>query len=42
MARAVRHAALAGREAFLAGRMPRRLLADPTSPMAGRIETGAG
>jgi len=38
MARAVRHAALAGRDAFLAGRMPRRALAEPTSPMAGRIE----
>jgi len=42
MARAIRHAALAGRQAFLAGRMPRRFLADPTSPMAGRIETDAG
>jgi thiazole synthase len=42
MARAIRHAAIAGREAFLAGRMPRRLLADPTSPMAGRIGTRAG
>lgn len=37
MARAVRHAAVAGREALLAGRMPRRTLADPTSPMAGRV-----
>jgi thiazole synthase len=37
MARAVRHAALAGREALLAGRMPRRLLADPTSPLVGRV-----
>ena len=41
MARAVRHAAIAGRDAFLAGRMPRRMLADPTSPMTGRIETRA-
>ncbi|HEY8485998.1 MAG TPA: thiazole synthase [Limnochordales bacterium] len=40
MARAIRHAAVAGREAFLAGRMPRRFLAEPTSPMAGRIVTG--
>lgn len=39
MARAIRHAAVAGREAFLAGRMPRRFLAEPTSPMAGRIAT---
>lgn len=37
MARAIRHAGVAGREAFLAGRMPRRMLADPTSPMAGRV-----
>jgi thiazole synthase len=37
MARAIHHAAVAGREAFLAGRMPRRTLADPTSPMAGRV-----
>lgn len=39
MARAIRHAALAGREAFLAGRMPRKFLAEPTSPLAGRIDT---
>lgn len=42
MARAIRHAAIAGREAFLAGRMPRRWLAEPTSPMAGRIVTESG
>jgi len=41
MARAIRHAAVAGRQAFLAGRMPQRLLADPTSPMAGRIDPNA-
>ncbi len=41
MARAVCHAAYAGRDAFLAGRMPRRMLAEPTSPMAGRIEGAA-
>src|SRR5436190_6320000 len=41
MAAAMRHAALAGREALLAGRMPRRTLADPTSPMAGRVVTAA-
>lgn len=40
MADAMRHAALAGRAALLAGRMPRRTLADPTSPMAGRVVTG--
>src|SRR5579875_3892762 len=39
MARAIRHAAIAGREAFLAGRMPRKFLAEPTSPLAGRIDT---
>jgi thiazole synthase len=32
MARAVRHAALAGREARLAGRIPRRFLAEASSP----------
>lgn len=37
MARAMRHAIQAGRNAYLAGRMPRRQLADPSSPMAGRI-----
>ncbi len=39
MARAVKHAAIAGREAFLAGRMPRKFYADPSSPLMGRIET---
>lgn len=37
MARAVHHAAIAGREAFLAGRMPRRFLANASSPLEGRI-----
>ncbi|HEX2183886.1 MAG TPA: thiazole synthase [Chloroflexota bacterium] len=37
MGRAMRAAALAGREALLAGRIPRRTLAEPTSPMAGRL-----
>jgi len=41
MARAVRHAAVAGRDALLAGRMPQRMLADPTSPMAGRVAAGS-
>jgi thiazole synthase len=40
MARAVRHAAIGGREAFLAGRMPKRFYADASSPMEGRIGTG--
>ena len=35
MARAIHHAAVAGREAFLARRMPRRFYADPTSPAEG-------
>ena len=37
MARAMKHAVIAGREAYLAGRMPRRMFADPSSPMAGLI-----
>jgi len=37
MARAIRHAAIAGREAYLAGRMPVKFLAEPTTPMIGRI-----
>ncbi|HMO43027.1 MAG TPA: thiazole synthase [Phenylobacterium sp.] len=37
MARAMRHAVIAGREAFLAGRMPMRSYADPSSPLAGLI-----
>lgn len=38
MARAVRHAAEAGREAFLAGRIPRKFYAEASSPIEGRIE----
>ncbi len=37
MARAMRLAVEAGREAYLAGRIPRRFAASPSSPMAGRI-----
>jgi thiazole synthase len=37
MARAMRLAVQAGREAFLAGRMARRFAASPSSPMVGRI-----
>ncbi|MGP8291017.1 thiazole synthase [Vreelandella zhanjiangensis] len=37
MARAMKSAVEAGRDAFLAGRMPRRQTADPSSPFAGRI-----
>jgi thiazole synthase len=35
MAEAMRHGVLAGRQAFLAGRMPRRLYATASSPLQG-------
>lgn len=38
MARAMRHAVEAGRWAFLAGRMPRREVAVPSSPTAGMLD----
>lgn len=37
MAAAMKHAVIAGREAYLAGRMGRKLYADPSSPLAGLI-----
>jgi thiazole synthase len=37
MAQAMRHAVEAGRLAYLAGRMPKRRYADPSSPLAGLI-----
>jgi len=37
MAKAMKHAIIAGREAYLAGRMPKRMYADPSSPLAGLI-----
>jgi thiazole synthase len=37
MARAMRLGVQAGREAYLAGRMPKRFAASPSSPMAGRV-----
>ncbi len=37
MARAMKHAVLAGRDAYLAGRMPKKRYADPSSPLAGLI-----
>ena len=37
MANAMKLAVRAGREAFLAGRMPRKFAASPSSPMAGRL-----
>ena len=42
MARAMRHAALAGRAAFRAGRIPRRFRGRPSSPVEGRIGTAPG
>ena len=35
MAEAMQHAVLAGRQAFLAGRMPRKLYATASSPFEG-------
>ncbi|WP_373293733.1 sulfur carrier protein ThiS [Iodidimonas muriae] len=37
MARAMKHAVEAGRHAYLAGRMPKKRYADPSSPLAGLI-----
>jgi len=37
MARAMKYAVQAGRDAYLAGRMPRKKYADPSSPLAGLI-----
>jgi thiazole synthase len=37
MARAMKHAVLAGRDACLAGRMPKRFAASPSSPVEGKI-----
>jgi thiazole synthase len=37
MATAMKHAVIAGREAYLAGRMGKRMYADPSSPLAGLI-----
>jgi thiazole synthase len=37
MARAMKLAVRAGREAYLAGRMPKRFAAAPSSPVEGRI-----
>jgi thiazole synthase len=37
MAKAMKHAIEAGRLAYLAGRMPRRMGADPSSPLSGLI-----
>ena len=37
MASAMKHAVIAGRKAYLAGRMAKKLYADPSSPLAGLI-----
>ena len=37
MARAMNNAVKAGRDAYLSGRMPKKLYADPSSPLAGLI-----
>ncbi|WP_411576887.1 thiazole synthase [Terasakiella sp. A23] len=37
MANAMKHAVIAGRDAYLAGRMPKKQYADPSSPLAGLI-----
>lgn len=39
MATAFKHAVIAGREAYLAGRMPRKQYADPSSPLTGMIQS---
>jgi thiazole synthase len=37
MASAMKHAVIAGREAYLAGRMAKKKYADPSSPLGGLI-----
>jgi thiazole synthase len=39
MAEAMRHACLGGRQAFLAGRIPRKYFAEASSPSEGKIDT---
>ncbi|MFZ2738166.1 MAG: thiazole synthase [Burkholderiaceae bacterium] len=39
MANAMRMSVLAGREAYLAGRIPKEFIASPSSPLAGRVTT---
>jgi thiazole synthase len=34
----MRRAARAGRDAWLAGRIPRKFYAEPSSPVAGRVQ----
>jgi thiazole synthase len=42
MASAMKHAVMAGRSAFLAGRIPRRMHAAASSPMDGLITSSRG
>lgn len=42
MARAMNNAVKAGRDAYLSGRMPKKLYADPSSPLAGLIQVIIG
>ena len=42
MATAMRHAVIAGRQAFEAGRMPERLYASASSPDEGRVASAGG
>jgi len=37
MAEAMKNAVIAGRQAYMAGRMAKRLYADPSSPIGGLI-----
>ena len=39
MASAMKHAVIAGRNAFLAGRIPKKFYADPSSSFEGRIDS---
>ena len=41
MALAMRHAATAGRAAWLAGRIPRKPYAEASSPLEGRVGSGS-
>ncbi len=38
MAEAMKHAIIAGRQAYLAGRIPKKLYATASSPLEGMIE----
>jgi thiazole synthase len=40
MAEAMKHAVIAGRAAYLAGRMPKKLYATASSPLKGVVGSG--